>query len=316
MLLSFVFSFRNEQDNIAELLRRTEQAVRSIDGLEYECIFVNDDSTDRSLELLMSLRDRYPITVVNMSRRFGVTPCVLAGLAQARGEAVVYMDADLQDPPELVPELFKKFQSGADVVHTVRTHREGEGALKMWATRRAYRLINRFSDINLLENAGDFKLLSARAAREILQLREYDPYMRGLSVWVGFRQDVVFYRREARFRGTTKFPLFSRGPFLEFLRGMTAYSAAPLYMSLVLGLLTTVFAIALIFYAVITKWLGSAAPGVSGVLIAMAMFNGMVLITNGVIGIYLARIYYEGKSRPRYIVSSVIDDRGPASSSS
>src|SRR5262249_41033108 len=148
---------------------------------------------------------------------------------------------------------------------------------KLYATKRAYRLINYFSDIQLPENTGDFKLLSAKVVREILQLKEYDPYMRGLSVWVGYRQDFVFYQRDKRFKVKTKFPLTSRGPVSEFIRGLTAYSAAPLYMSLFLGLAVSLFAIALILYAVITKIFGVAAPGSSGVLIALAFFAGAIL---------------------------------------
>lgn len=309
MLLSFVFSFRNEEENIPELVRRVSAVAVSIDDLKHEMIFVNDDSTDRSIELLTALQDKHPITIINMSRRFGVTPCVLAGFAHARGDAVIYMDADLQDPPEIVPEMVRKFRDGVEVVHTTRTHRDGEGPVKMWVTRKAYQLINYFSDIRLPENTGDFKLLSARVVREILNLKEYDPYMRGLSVWVGHRQDFVFYRREPRFGGVTKFPLLSKGPVREFIRGLTAYSAAPLYISFFLGVVTSFFAVGLILYAIITKLLGVAAPGVSSVLIAVAVFSGIVLMTNGVIGLYVARIYYEVKGRPRYIISSILEPR-------
>jgi dolichol-phosphate mannosyltransferase len=244
-----------------------------------------------------------------MSRRFGVTPCVLAGFAHARGDAVVYMDADLQDPPEIVREMVGRFRDGAEVVHTTRTHRDGESAAKMWLTKKAYRFINYFSDIRLPENTGDFKLLSAKVVREILNLKEYDPYMRGLSVWVGYRQDFVLYRRGQRFGGVTKFPLLSKGPAREFVRGLTAYSAAPLYISFFLGVVTSVFAVGLILYAILTKLLGIAAPGASSVLIAVAFFSGIVLMTNGVIGLYIARIYYEVKGRPRYIVSSILQPK-------
>lgn len=309
MLLSFVFSFRNEEENIPELVRRVSEVVAGVTDLNHEMIFVNDDSTDKSVELLTALQEKHPITIINMSRRFGVTPCVLAGFAHARGDAVVYMDTDLQDPPEIVPEMISRFRDGADVVHTTRTHRDGEGPVKMWATRKAYWFINYFSDIHLPENTGDFKLLSAKVVREILNLKEYDPYMRGLSVWVGYRQDFVFYRREPRFRGVTKFPLFSKGPVREFIRGLTAYSAAPLYISFFLGLLTSLFAVGLILYAVITKLLGVAAPGVSSVLVAVAVFSGIVLMTNGVIGLYVARIYYEVKGRPRYIIRSILEPK-------
>jgi len=309
MLLTFVFSFRNEEENIPELVRRVSAVATSMDDLQYELIFVNDDSTDKSVELLEALQTTHPITIINMSRRFGVTPCVLAGFAHARGDAVVYMDADLQDPPEIVPEMVMKFRNGAEVVHTTRTHRDGEGAIKMWSTKNAYRLINYFSEIHLPQNTGDFKLLSAKVVREILTLKEYDPYLRALSVWVGYRQDFVFYRREPRWGGVTKFPLLSKGPVREFIRGLTAHSAAPLYISFFLGLITSLLAVGLIVYAAITKLLGVAAPGAPSVLISVAFFNGIVLMTNGVIGLYIARIYNEVKGRPKYIVKSILEPR-------
>jgi len=132
MLLSVVFSFRNEEGNIPELVSRVSEVILGIEGMNYEIIFVNDNSTDRSFEILSDLQNKYPITIINMSRRFGVAPCVLAGFKHSRGDIVVYMDSDLQDPPELIPELVKKHKNGAEVVHTTRTHREGENAFKMW----------------------------------------------------------------------------------------------------------------------------------------------------------------------------------------
>ena len=307
MLFSLVFSFRNEQENLAELVRRVASALGSVKDADYELIFVNDDSTDRSLEILQQLRERYPIVIVNMTRRFGVTPCVLAGFSIAKGEAVIYMDADLQDPPELIPEMIERFRAGAEVVHTTRTHRDGESAAKMWLTKRAYRLINMFSEIPLPENTGDFKLLSRKVVDEILKLSEYDPYMRGLSVWVGYRQEFVLYRRAPRHGGVTKMPLLGKGPVREFIRGMTAFSAAPLYMSLIVGLITSVVSVALIVYAVVIKLAGIAAEGAPGILIAVAFFSGIILVTNGLMGIYIARIYYEVKHRPRYLIRNVID---------
>jgi glycosyltransferase involved in cell wall biosynthesis len=307
MLLSLIFSFRNEQLNIPELVRRAAAACDLVADMKYELIFVNDASNDGSLELLIELKKNYPITIINMSRRFGVTPCVLAGMAYAKGDALIYMDSDLQDPPEIIPEMVEKYINGADVVHTTRTQREGEGLFKLWATKRAYSVINFFSDINLPENTGDFKLLSSRVVKKILELKEYDPYMRGLSVWVGFTQEFVFYKREPRFKGKTKFPVFSRGPLNEFVRGLTAYSAAPLYFSLFLGMAVTFIAVLLITWAIITKMLGVSVPGISSVIVALSFFSGASLITNGFIGIYVAKIYYEVKGRPRYIVSNVIE---------
>lgn len=307
MLISIVFSFRNEEGNIAELARRVDAALKSVADVSYEMIFVNDDSTDRSLEVLFDLRASYPIRIVNMSRRFGVTPCVLAGFSLAKGDAVIYMDADLQDPPELIPQLIEHYRNGADVVHTTRTHREGESAFKMWLTKKAYQTINYFSDINLPENTGDFKLLSKKVVQHILSLPESDPYMRGLSIWVGYRQDFVYYRRDARLRGKTHFSLFSKGPVREFIRGLTAFSAGPLYLSFYLGLITCLISVMLIVYAIISKLVAAAAPGVSGILIAVAFFSGVILLTNGLMGIYVARIYNESKGRPKYIIKEVIE---------
>ena len=304
-MLSVVFSFRNEEENIPELVSRVSDVILGIEGMNYEIIFVNDSSTDRSLEILSDLQNKYPITIINMSRRFGVMPCVLAGLKHSRGDIVVYMDSDLQDPPELIPELVKKHKNGAEVVHTTRTHREGENAFKMWLTSKAYRVINYFSSIDLPVNTGEFKLLSRRAVDQILQLDEYDPYMRGLSVWIGFKQDYVFYIREKRHSGVTHFPIFGRGPVVEFIRGLTAYSATPLYLSLFIGLIASFVSVMIILFAIVTKLIGISAPGASSTLITVAFFGGLILMSNGILGIYISKIYYESKGRPRYIIESI-----------
>ncbi len=309
MLLSVVLSFRNEAENIPELVKRIDAACSNISDASYELIFVNDDSTDDSLNILKDLQSQFPITILNMSRRFGGPHCFIAGFAQAKGEAVIYMDSDLQDPPELIPELVQRFRNGAEVVHTTREKREGEKTSKMLITKAAYRIINYFSEIDLPVDTGDFKLLSARAIKEILNLKEYDPYLRGLSVWIGFRQDFVTYIREPRFGGEPKFPLFGTGPLKEFARGLTAYSAAPLLISLFIGVFVFLISIALIFWSLIVKAMGLAAPGSSGILVAVAFFSGIILITNGIIGLYIAKIYNEIKGRPKYIIKDVINHK-------
>jgi glycosyltransferase involved in cell wall biosynthesis len=309
VLLSFVFSFRNEAENIPELVKRVHNTVISMDDVQYEMIFVNDDSTDRSLQLLMELQSTYPISIINMSRKFGVAPCVLAGMAHSRGDAVIYMDSDLQDPPEIIPHMVQKFQEGSEVVHTTRLQRAGENPAKMAITALAYRIINYLSDISLPVDTGDFKLLSSKVVKELVSLKEFNPYLRGLAVWVGYRQAFVFYHREPRFKGKTKFPLFSKGPVKEFLKGLTAFSSAPLYLSFILGAITIFLAFGLIVYAVVTKLLGISAPGVSSVLVAIAFFSGVILMTNGFLGLYIAQIYYEVKGRPRYIIKSIIESK-------
>lgn len=308
--ISVVISFFNEESNIEELVRRVRKVFRNdLKDIvtDYEMIFVNDASTDRSKEILLDLsKNNRDIKLINMSRNFGVTPCVIAGMEYSSGDAVIYMDADLQDPPEIIPELIKKWENGADVVHATRTKREGEKFIKMLITKYAYKLINWFSDIQLPENTGDFKLLSRRVVNKILGLKEFDPYMRGLSVWVGFKQEVIFYERQARYAGITHFPLLGKGPTREFIRGIVSYSSLPLYLSFYIGLIVSFISVVVIIYSIMTKVFGISAYGISGVLIAVSFFSGIIMITNGLTGVYIARIYDQVKQRPRYIVESTV----------
>ncbi|RJQ48189.1 MAG: glycosyltransferase [Gammaproteobacteria bacterium] len=306
MLISVVFSFRNEEKVIPELVRRASAVLEDLG--EHELIFVNDASTDGSLEILQSLRAaNNNIKIISMSRRFGVTPCVIAGLAEARGDAVVYMDADLQDPPELIPDLVRKWHEGVEVVHTVRTKRYGESLMKMWLTMLAYKMINAFSDIDFYENAGDFKLLSRRAVTEILKLNEHDPYLRGLSRWIGFRQAMVHYERDARAAGESKFGLFkSTNPYKEFNRGITSFSAAPLYFALILGLVVALISFLALAYVILTKLMGINLPGWTAIMATILFLSGVILFTIGILGVYLGRIYEQVKGRPSYIIDRKI----------
>ena len=208
-LISYVFSFKNEEKNLEELIQRVDNSVKKLNKYDYELIFVNDASNDNSEKILLDLQKKYPITIINMSRTFGVGPCVLAGFKQAKGDCIIYMDSDLQDPPELLDKLIKEYENGAEVVHTVRTKRLGESKFKLLITKIAYKIINFLSDINLPTEAGDYKLISKKALTNILEQREFRPYIRGLSVWVGFKQSHVEYVRDARSEGLTKFPLLS-----------------------------------------------------------------------------------------------------------
>lgn len=310
MLISVVVSFRNEAANLPELIRRLEAVFARIEAT-CELIFVNDASTDESLQILLEARARNPaIKIVNMSRRFGVTPCVLAGFEKARGDAVVCLDADLQDPPELIPDLIDKWRGGADVVHTTRTARRGENPVKLLLTRAAYWMINRFSDIEILQNTGDFKLLSRRVLDELLRLDEFDPFLRGLVSWVGFKQAQVFYVREPRFAGTTKFSLLTTlNPYKEFIRGITLFSTTPLYIALFLGLfvsgLSFLFLLVLVGAQLIFG--RDAALSWNHVLLgAILLMGGMILFTVGILGMYVGRIHRETINRPRYIIREFI----------
>ena len=312
-LLSVVFSFRNEEKNINELIKRVATVLNKLNNWKYELIFVNDDSNDNSENILIEKQKLYPIKMINMSRSFGTGPCVLAGLKQASGDAAIYMDSDLQDPPEIIPDLIKKFESGIDVVHTKRAKRLGESRFKIFLTKIAYLAINIISDIPLAIDAGDFKLLSKRVLKHVNSLSEYNPYIRGLSVWVGFKQDYVEYVRQGRFSGKTKFGLMSprllSGPIPQFIRGLTSFSTAPLYLGIIIGIFAIFFSFILIIYALYSKFANIAIPGSSGVLIAISFFSGILLTFMGIIGIYIARIYEQTQGRPRYIIKNILDSK-------
>jgi dolichol-phosphate mannosyltransferase len=270
-----------------------------------ELIFVNDFSTDNSLNLLIEKSKTIPIKVLNMSRRFGVGPCVIAGLEFSKGDAVIYMDSDLQDPPELIPELIEKFESGFDVVHTQRTKRLGENIFKMGVTSFAYKIINRFADIELPINAGDFKLLSRRAANEVLNMKEKDPYIRGLSVWVGFKQTLIQYVRQPRYSGKTQFKILSKGPIFEFVRGVTSFSTVILFSSLLAGFFGLMISFGLILYIIIAKFNGLVTSGITTIVLTVSTLSSLILISNGILSIYVAKLFEQTKNRPLYVVESI-----------
>ena len=307
-LISIVFSFKNEEKNLKELVSRIAKTFTDINSYKYELIFVNDDSSDNSEEILIKLQNNYPITIINMSRTFGISPCVLAGFKHAKGDAVIYMDSDLQDPPELMKELIAEHSKGFDIVHTVRTKRLGESRTKLFLTFLAYKVINFFSDIPLPVNAGDFKLISRRALDKILELQEFRPYIRGLSVWVGFKQSKIYYVREPRGSGISKFPLFNTspsGPLNEFITGLTAYSIKPLYIGVLLGVFSIFVSLLLIIHTLHAKFNDLTAFGSAGILISISFFSAMILFTQGIIGVYIARIFEQVRGRTRYVIKNI-----------
>ena len=306
-LLSIVFSFRNEEGNIEPLVKRISTTMEKIENWKYELIFVNDDSTDKSEQILMDLQKSYPIKIINMSRNFGIDPCVLAGFRNSSGDAIIYLHTDQQDPPEIIPELIRKHEEGNEIVHTVRTKRKGEGKFRMFLTKIAYIVINTLSDINLPVQAGDYKLISKKALNEILKQKEFRPYVRGLSVWVGFKQDFIFYEREPRGEGETKMPLLSAGPITDFINGVTSYSLKPLYLGIIFGFVSMAMSFLLIIYALYLKFNNLAIPGATSIIITVSFFSGIILFTLGIMGIYLARIFEQTKGSEQYVIKEIKD---------
>jgi glycosyltransferase involved in cell wall biosynthesis len=310
---SVVFSFRNEEENIPELIRRTRavfadlQKTGSIES--HELIFVNDASTDRSEEMLMELDSGHnDIRIINMSRNFGVFPCTFAGFQHASGDVVIYMDSDLQDPPEIIPRLIEKWASeeNIDVVHTVRTSRAGESWFKLATTRIGYWLLKGISNFDLPIEAGDFKLLSRRAVSHLIRFKEKMPYTRGLVCWVGFNQKSITYERDPRFSGETKFRTLGLGAITNFANSaLISFSSVPLQISSLLGLFGFFTSAFMIMHVAFEKLSGQSIPGWTAIMTAVLFIGSIQLLATGVLGLYIHSIYTEVKGRPNYIIESL-----------
>ncbi len=274
--------------------------------------FVNDNSTDQSEAMLRAeLEKKGDIVIVNMSRNFGVSECVFAGMENATGDAVVYMDADLQDPPEVIPDMVRAWRNDpeVEVVYTTRLKRANEHPLKLLLTKYGYRFIKSISDIQLPVDSGDFKLLSRRAVGYLLQLKEDKPYVRGLVSWIGFKQIPVYYNREARFDGqqNTKFPVLSKRVLYGYLdRALISFSDAPLKVMLFLGMILSVFSLLYIFVILFQKMMGTSLPGFPAEMCAILLIGGMQMMMLGFTGLYVGAIFRETRGRPRYIIKEVL----------
>ncbi len=309
--ISVVFSFRNEEEVLPELIRRVravlckEKAEGTIS--DYDLIFVNDASLDRSREILMeAAKGHTDIRIVNMSARFGVAPCVLAGMAHSLSDAIVYMDADLQDPPEVIPELIKTWRdTRADVVHTVRLSRAGESRIKLAITKLGYWILQRVSDIDLPIDAGDFKLLSRRVVDHLLQIKEKKPYLRGLVCYIGFNQTKVYYHREGRFSGKTKRSVFSWTVAKYFFHSaLISFSTAPLQLALLTGVFSALIGFIVLGQTLIARFLGYTIPGWTAIMVAVLFLGSIQLLSTAVLGFYISSIFLEVKKRPSYIIES------------
>ena len=300
-VISVVVPIYNEEPVIPELYRRMVQVMEAI-GEPWEMVCVNDGSRDRSLELLLDLHHRDPrIRVVSFSRNFGHQIAITAGLDYARGDAVVIIDADLQDPPELIQTMVDRWREGYHVVYAVRTERKGERWFKLWTARLFYRLMRRITDVDIPLDTGDFRLMDRQVVVSLRRLRESNRFMRGLSSWVGFRQIGVEYEREPRFAGETKYPL---GRMLRLtMDAITSFSYLPLRLATYFGFFLAFLSLLGIVITVILRLSGNNAfYGQASTLVAVLFLGGIQLIFLGIMGEYLGRIYDEVKRRPLYIV--------------
>lgn len=301
-IISIIAPIYNEAANIPELYRRICEVLDPI-GDSWEIVMVDDGSTDGSTDLIREYHDQDPRVVpVIFARNFGHQIAVTAGLDYARGDAVVIIDSDLQDPPEVILDMITKWREGYEVVFAVRTEREGESWFKEFTASLFYRLIYRITDVDIPLDTGDFRLLDRKVVNVMGTMRERHRFLRGMSVWVGFKQTGVEYKRAARFSGETKYP-FKK--MLKFATdAITSFSYFPLQMAMYIGFLSAGIAIFAIPVVIILRLAGSQAFfGQASTLIAVLFLGGVQLISLGILGEYIGRLYDEAKGRPLYIVS-------------
>jgi polyisoprenyl-phosphate glycosyltransferase len=310
--VSVVIPCFNEEGNLREAHRRVTQAV-SRAGIDYEIVYVDDGSHDATPGMLRGLQAHDArVRVVYLSRNFGHQFAVTAGLAHASGDAVIIMDADLQDPPEVALEMIERWQEGYDVVYGVRTDREGETRFKLVTAAVFYRLIRWLSDTEIPLDTGDFRLLDRKVVDAITSMPERDRFVRGMVSWAGFRQIGVPYRRAARFAGETKYPIPKMVRFA--LDGILSFSVKPLRLSTLMGFISAGLALTGILYALAIRLFTQRwVTGWTALIIAILFLGGAQLISLGIIGEYIGRLYGEAKRRPLYLVRETLGLDPPAS---
>ncbi|MEN8131623.1 MAG: glycosyltransferase family 2 protein [Pseudomonadota bacterium] len=303
MLLSVIVPVFNEEDVLEEFYRRTSKVLDTM-AFEAEILFVNDGGTDSSLDLLSQLRDQDSrVGIVDLSRNFGKEAAMTAGLDHSSGDIVVVIDADLQDPPELIPEMIKHWQDGYDVVYAKRSSRQGESFLKKYTARGFYRVMQRVSRVPIPQDTGDFRLMSRRAVDSLARLRETHRFMKGLFAWIGYPQKAILYQRDPRYAGETKWNYWKLWNFA--IEGITSFTEIPLKLATYLGLFTALAAFVYGTWVIFkTIMYGDPVAGYPSLMVVVLFLGGVQLVTIGIIGEYLGRTFSESKQRPLYFVNS------------
>jgi dolichol-phosphate mannosyltransferase len=307
-LLSIVVPIYMEQDIIAEFYNRLKAALLKIAlGFDYEMMFVNDGSTDRTAEMLKEIcAEDAAVKVINFSRNFGHQIAITAGIDHAEGDAVIVMDADLQDPPEIIPQMVSKWKEGYNVVYCVRSKRKGENRLKVFFAAVFYRIISKLSDTKLPLATGDFRLMDRRVVNALKSMREGNRYIRGLVAWIGFSQCALNYERDPRYAGEPKYRF--RQSLRLAMDGIASFSEKPLIISSFMGVLFTVISFIAALDIIISKLLNpqSTIQGWASLMVVVLFIGGIQLMSLGIMGMYIGRVYREMKQRPLYIIADKI----------
>ena len=303
MLVSIVVPCYNEEGVIAETHRRLSQVLNAQAGLEVEILYVDDGSRDQTWSILQTLPSSAHLTVraLTLSRNFGHQLAVSAGIERAKGDAVVLIDADLQDPPEVLPEMIREWQNGWDVVYGVRTERDGESAFKRATAAMFYRLINKLSEVPIPVDTGDFRLMDRKVVDALMAMPEHDRFIRGMVSWLGFRQKPLPYKRDARWAGETKYPLSKMIKFA--LTAISSFSTSPLKIASWVGFATSGAAVLGMLYDLGLRLFTSTwVEGWTALMLAVLFIGGIQLLVLGIMGEYIGRIYGESKRRPLFLI--------------
>ena len=306
--ISMVIPMYYEEDVAEECYNRMTEVLKKIANYEYEIIFINDGSKDKTLEILENIaKSDENIKVISFARNFGHQCAVTAGLKYVTGDAIVIIDADLQDPPELIPEMLKLWEDGNEVIYGKRKTRDGESIFKLFTAKMFYKTLNALSDVEIPKDTGDFRLVDRKVVDVINSLPEHNKFLRGLFSWVGFEQKAFEYERKERFAGKTKYPLKKMLKLAS--DGIIGFSTKPLKLVGGLGILSICISFIILIYAILSyafKW-NNLAAGWTSLMITMTFLGGVILLSLWMIGEYISRIYDESKDRPQYIIKKKIN---------
>lgn len=306
--VSVVIPMYYEEKVAKHCYERILETLNSLEKYDYEIIFVNDGSKDKTLEILEEIASRDSnVKIISFSRNFGHQAAVTAGIKEVTGDAVVIIDADLQDPPELIPEMLKCWEQGNEVIYGKRTARKGESSFKLLTAKMFYKTLNALSDVDIPEDTGDFRLVDRKVIDAINSMPEHNKFLRGLFSWVGFKQMPFEYERQERYAGKTKYPLKKMINLAS--DGIISFSTKPLKIVGGLGIITIIISIAILIYSLVSYAfnLNQLTPGWTSIMVAITLFSGVQLLSIWIISEYIARIYDETKQRPQYIIDKKVN---------
>ena len=307
-VISVVIPMYQEEAVVKECYKRMSDVLGNLENYEYELICINDGSKDNTLQYLEQIAEQdKKVKVISFARNFGHQNAVVAGLEYAKGDAIVIIDADLQDPPELIPQMLKLWEDGNEVVYGRRISREGESAFKLFTAKIFYKTINALADIEIPKNVGDFRLVDRKLVDILNSMPEHNKFLRGLWGWIGFKQIPLEYERKERFAGKTKYPL------KKMLRlasdGIIGFSTKPLKIVGALGMGAIVISIIILIYSIASYIfnLNTLSPGWTSIMVTITLFSGVQLLSIWIMSEYIGKIYDESKARPQYIIDKKIN---------